>query len=86
MTDTEGKKMSRTEPTDQADGHDDREDDASPPTKTNAGSEATVGSRASRDPDVASPPNRDREHVSGYGGEGGKPKSSSDTREPDRPD
>jgi hypothetical protein len=78
--------MSRSEPKDQADGHDDADDEAPRPTKTNAGSEATVGPRASVEPDVASPPNRDREHVSGYGGHGGEPKSSSDTREPSRPD
>ena len=29
---------------------------------------------------------RDREHVSGYGGHGGAPKTSSDKREPHRPD
>jgi hypothetical protein len=78
--------MNSTEPSDQADGHDDAADDAPRPTKTNAGSEATVGSRASSESGDASPPNRDREHVSGYGGDGGEPKSSSDAREPTRPD
>lgn len=77
--------MNRSDPTDQADGQD-PDADAHPPTKTNAGLEATVGSHPTREPGGTSPLNRDREHVSGYGGDGGEPKSSSDVREPNRPD
>jgi hypothetical protein len=59
-----------------------------------AGSEATAGledvqsgeatnaaAKGSNTPD-AEPLDRDREHKGSYGGEGGKPRSSSDTREP----
>ncbi len=54
--------------------------------ETGAGAEATHGTGAAPvDPDAAEP-TRDREHVSGYGGQGGAPKTSSDKREPRRPD
>jgi hypothetical protein len=54
--------------------------------ETGAGAEATHGTGAAPvDPDAAET-TRDREHVSGYGGDGGAPKTSSDKREPHRPD
>ena len=43
-----------------------------PARKTGAGSEATEGITESEE--------HDREHRSGYGGDGGKPKTSSDDR------
>jgi hypothetical protein len=54
--------------------------------KTNAGAEAMTG--ASRPPkgDELPTSGRDRQHVSGYGGDAGDPKPSSDAREPNRPD
>ncbi len=65
----------------------DRPDDAVKPT--GAGNEAAAGMRATRESDDerpgSEPLDRDREHTSGYGGEGGAPRTSSDTREPHNP-
>jgi hypothetical protein len=52
--------------------------------KTGAGAEAAHDADAV--PGDATEQPRDREHVSGYGGAGSDPKSSSDQREPKRPD
>jgi hypothetical protein len=54
--------------------------------ETGAGAEATHGTGAAPVDPNATETTRDREHVSGYGGQGGAPKTSSDTREPRRPD
>ena len=54
--------------------------------KTNAGAEAMTGSSQPPQGDDLAKSGRDRQHVSGYGGEGGDPKGSSDTREPNRPE
>jgi hypothetical protein len=63
-----------------------RSDDKGKEPETGAGAEATHGTGAApADPDAAGTV-RDREHVSGYGGHGGEPKTSSDEREPRRPD
>ena len=57
--------------------------------KTGAGTEAVQGtpesSTASSGEKGAPGASRDRPHESGYGGRGGESKSSSDTREPTRP-
>ena len=67
----------------------DQEDQADG-AKTGAGTEAVQGtpesSTASSGGKGAPGASRDRPHESGYGGRGGEPKSSSDTREPNRPD
>lgn len=62
-------------------------------TKTGAGAEAVQGTPESSTEtsgvagDKSAPgASRDRPHESGYGGRGGENKSSSDTREPNRPD
>jgi hypothetical protein len=54
--------------------------------KTNAGAEAMTGAAQPPEGDELTTPGRDRQHVSGYGGGGGDPKATSDTREPNRPD
>jgi hypothetical protein len=60
--------------------------------KTGAGAEAVQGtpesSTASGAAGDKSTPgaSRDRSHESGYGGRGGEPKTSSENREPNRPD
>ena len=61
--------------------------------KTGAGSEAVAGtpessveSSGAGGEKSAPGASRDRPHESGYGGRGGEPKSSSDNREPNRPD
>jgi len=71
---------------------DDTEDQADG-TKTGAGAEAVQGTPESSvgssgvAGDKASPgASRDRQHESGYGGRGGESKSSSENREPNRPD
>jgi hypothetical protein len=51
-----------------------------PERKTGAGSEATGGERA----DSAPPSESGDQHRSGYGGSGGRPVTSSDSREPPR--
>jgi hypothetical protein len=75
-------------------------DDDSPDTedqadgaKTGAGSEAVQGTPESSnassgvvDGQGAPGASRERTHESGYGGRGGNAKSSSETREPNRPD
>ena len=62
-------------------------------TKTGAGAEAVQGTPESSlessgvAADKSAPgASRDRPHESGYGGRGGEPKSSSENREPNRPD
>ncbi|HWJ13060.1 MAG TPA: hypothetical protein VNS10_04905 [Gemmatimonadaceae bacterium] len=71
---------------------DDIEDQADG-TKTGAGTEAVQGTPESSigSPGVAHDKpapgaSRDRQHESGYGGRGGESKSSSENREPNRPD
>jgi hypothetical protein len=54
--------------------------------KTNAGAEAMTGASQPPKGDELPTSGRDRQHVSGYGGDGGDPKQSSDTREPNRPE
>jgi hypothetical protein len=49
--------------------------------ETGVGAEATHGTGAAPVDPNASDTTRDREHVSGYGGHGGEPKTSSDQRE-----
>ena len=82
---TPGVQMTTNDPDDiedQADG-----------TKTGAGTEAVQGTPESSigSPGVAHDKpapgaSRDRQHESGYGGRGGESKSSSENREPNRPD
>ena len=61
-------------------------------SKTGAGAEAVQGTPESSTASgvaggkPAPGASRDRSHESGYGGRGGESKSSSDTREPNRPD
>jgi len=62
-------------------------------TKTGAGAEAvqgtpesSVASSGAAGGNAAPGASRDRPHESGYGGRGGESKSSSETREPNRPD
>ena len=62
-------------------------------TKTGAGTEAVQGTPESSTEssgvagDKSAPgASRDRTHESGYGGRGGESKSSSENREPNRPD
>ena len=62
-------------------------------TKTGAGAEAVQGTPESSNAssgvagDKGAPgASRDRPHESGYGGRGGESKTSSETREPNRPD
>ena len=50
---------------------------ARPEAKTGAGSEATEGTPKTSE-------GHDREHRSGYGGDGGAPKRGSETREPSK--
>jgi hypothetical protein len=70
----------------------DQEDQADGAT-TGAGTEAVQGTPESSTASsgvaggkTAPGASRDRPHESGYGGRGGESKSSSDTREPNRPD
>jgi hypothetical protein len=63
-----------------------RSDGVGKQPETGAGAEATHGTGAAPVDPNAADTIRDREHVSGYGGHGGDPKSSSDEREPHRPD
>ena len=55
--------------------------------KTGAGSEAVQGTPESSNAGNKPAPgaSRDRSHESGYGGRGGESKTSSETREPNRP-
>ncbi len=62
-------------------------------SKTGAGAEAvqgtpesSIGSSGAAGDKPAPGASRDRPHESGYGGRGGESKSSSETREPNRPD
>ena len=71
---------------------DDTEDQADG-TKTGAGAEAVQGTPESSvdssgvGRDKSAPgASRDRQHESGYGGRGGESKTSSENREPNRPD
>jgi hypothetical protein len=63
-----------------------RSDNVGTKPETGAGAEATHGTGAAPVDPNATETTRDREHVSGYGGHGGDPKTSSDEREPHRPD
>ena len=67
--------------------------DGAKATKTGAGSEAVQGTPESSNEssgvgsDKSAPgASRDRSHESGYGGSGGEPKTSSENREPNKPD
>lgn len=71
----------------------DETEDQADGTKTGAGAEAVQGTpEASIESsgvagDKSAPgASRERQHESGYGGRGGEPKSSSEKREPNRPD
>ena len=78
MTDKATNDRSDDPGTSKGSGSNDRE-------KTNAGAEAMTGASEPPKGDDLPARGRDRQHVSGYGGEGGDPKGSSDTREPNRP-
>ena len=70
---------------DASSGHAKHSDGGKEP-ETGAGAEATHGTGAAPVDPNATDAVRDREHLSGYGGHGGDAKTSSDQREPHRPD
>ena len=67
-------------------GHAKRSDGMGKEPETGGGAEATHGTGAAPVDPNETDTTHDREHVSGYGGHGGDAKTSSDQREPHRPD
>lgn len=100
MSSEQKRASSAPESTDQKAGSADREDRslgagseaaegvhaAQPPSPSRARPETGRGEDATGTDRAGSEPlGREREHLSGYGGHGGEPKTSSDTREPKEP-
>ena len=63
-------------------GDDSGSADAAAPTHRTGGSEVSSKGSSAEDESGSEPLPRNREHVGGYGGAGGVPRTSSDTREP----